>query len=131
MNFCVKASHSLCTGSFEALSYPLAVDSLCFGCSKFSDTLLFRCFSLGSGYFPLVKQLFTSISLYFSMEFVYVVAHAHQQKFRSDVFLSPHQKSSESAVFFYDAKGAFDLDGPIHSKKNSFGSRYVFQGVLP
>ena len=60
------------------------------------------------------------------MEFVYVVIHAHQQEFRSEVFLSPHQESSESAVYFYHAKGAFNLNGPIHSKENSFGRCYIF-----
>ena len=88
--------------------------------------LFFRFFYCISGDFLLVKQLATSIPLDFGMEFVYVVTHAHQQEFRSDVFLSPHQESSESAVLFYDTKGAFDLDGPIHAKQNSFGSRYVF-----
>jgi len=93
--------------------------------------LFFRFFYYVSGDFFLVKHLAASISLNFGMEFVYVVAHAHQQEFRSDVFLSPHQESSETTVFFYNAKGSFDLDGPIHSKENSFGSRYVFQRVLP
>ena len=108
------------------VSYPPIVHSLCFERSKFSSMLFFRFFHCVSGDFPLMKQLVTSISLDFGMEFVYVVTHAHQQKFGSDIFLSPHQESSEPAVFFYNPKGAFDLDGPIHAKENSFGSRYVF-----
>jgi hypothetical protein len=107
------------------------VYSLCFERNKFSGVLFFRFFYYVSGDFLHVKQLVTSISLNFGMEFIYVVAHAHQQEFRSYVFLSPHQESSETIVFFYDAKGSFDLDRPIHSKENTFGSRYVFQGVLP
>ncbi len=57
----------------------------------------------------------------FSMESVDVVTHAHQQEIGSDTFLSPHQESSESAIFFYHAKGAFNRNEPIHSKENSFG----------
>ena len=131
MNFGIKTSNGLCTGSFEALGYSLNVHSLCFGRRKFSSMLFFRFFSLGSGYFLLVKQLVTPIFLNFGMEFVHVITHTHQQEFGADVFLSPHQESSKSAVLFYDPKCSFDLDGPIHAKKNSFGSRYIFQGVLP
>ena len=88
--------------------------------------LFFRFLYYVSGDFLLVKQLATSVFLNFSMEFVYVVTHAHQEESGSDVFLSPHQESSESAVFFYHAKGAFTLNGPIHSKENSLGRCYVF-----
>ena len=66
-----------------------------------------RCFNQEASDVIPVKKMVTSVSLNFSMELVYVVTHAHQQEFRSGVFLSPHQESSESAVFFYHAKGAF------------------------
>ena len=120
-----RLQRPICRG-VGGVCYPPNLHSLCFERSKFSSMLFFRFFPCVSGDFPLMKKLVASISLNLSMEFVYVVTHAHQQEFGSDIFLSPHQESSKPAVFFYDSKGSFDLDRPIHSKQNSLGSRYVF-----